>query len=266
MIKMIALDIDGTLYSTQETVLPLTKAALIKAHSQGIILVLVSGRSIHGLRSLAIINGIPLENTILIGNNGGIAMDATTQNVLFEHNIPIFLAQEIIRTAKQYPVNVMIPYQSELWVDNPKASHVDYEAQTEHLTIRTLPDLTDVEFEPGKIMITVENNELDRYLTLIGDAFKTQANFTKSDPFYINICAPGLNKGNALHQISTLLGIHANEMIAFGDNYNDLEMITYVGIGVAMGNAVDALKKVADKVTLSNDEEGIAVFLKDYLD
>jgi Cof subfamily protein (haloacid dehalogenase superfamily) len=266
MIKMIALDIDGTLYSTQETVLPLTKAALLKAHSQGIILVLVSGRSIHGLRSLAIAHGIPLEHTVLIGNNGGIAMDATTQKILFEHNIPKSLAQEIIRKAKHYAVNVMIPFKSELWVEDPNAPHVRYEAQTEHLTIQVLTDLSNIDFEPGKIMITVENNELDSYLNLIEAPYINQANFTKSDPYYINICAMNLNKGIALQQIGELLGISADEMIAFGDNYNDLEMITYAGIGVAMGNAVDDLKKVANAVTGSNNDEGIALFLKEYLD
>ncbi len=266
MIKMIAVDIDGTLYNSQEHIMPLTKASLLKAHKLGIVLVLISGRSIHGLRSLAIVHGIPLAHTLLIANNGGIAMDALTQTVLFETNIKKSVAQAIIRNAQHHPVTVMIPANANLWVEKPNAAHVLYEAETEHLEIKTLDDLSKIDFDPGKIMITTDKNELDQYLDLIGEPFKSQAYFSKSDPFYINICAQGLNKGTALKRVSELMAIDASEIMAFGDNYNDLEMITYAGIGVAMGNAVEDLKKVANAVTRSNDEEGIAVFLKDYLD
>ncbi len=265
MIKMIALDIDGILYDTNENIMPLTKASLLKAHDLGIVLVLVSGRSIHGLRSLAMLHGIPLDRTVLIGNNGGVAIEADSQKILFENNIKKTIAQAIIRRAQLYPVTIMIASGANLWVEDSNGAHVLYEAQTEHLTIKTLADLSTIDFEPGKIMLTTKNNDLNQYLDLIGTPFKTQAYFSKSDPFYINICAQGLNKGTALQHISTLLGIKANEIIAFGDNYNDLVMIEFAGLGVAMGNAVDDLKKVADAVTCSNNDEGIALFLEDYL-
>ena len=83
--------------------------------------------------------------------------------------------------------------------------------------------------------------------------------------FYFEFMAPGINKGNALAGSLPKIGIDASEVIAFGDAQNDISMLEWAGIGVAMGNATDAAKAAADEVTASNNEDGIALALDKFL-
>ena len=85
-------------------------------------------------------------------------------------------------------------------------------------------------------------------------------------PFYYEFTAKNVDKAKAIDAAFTKLGYVAEEMIAFGDAENDTSMLEYAGIGVAMGNATDALKAAADEVTLSNDEDGIAASLYRHID
>ena len=74
----------------------------------------------------------------------------------------------------------------------------------------------------------------------------------------------GVSKGNTLHELSQLINIPLDNMMAFGDGNNDIEMLEFAGVGVALGNATPELKEVADHVTLTNNEDGPALFLRDY--
>ena len=83
--------------------------------------------------------------------------------------------------------------------------------------------------------------------------------------FYYEFTAQGIDKANALNEVLVPMGINPEDTISFGDGQNDLSIINFAGIGVAMGNAVENLKKAADVITLSNDEDGIAYVLEKYL-
>jgi len=86
-----------------------------------------------------------------------------------------------------------------------------------------------------------------------------------TSPFYFEYTAKGIDKAKALDTVLKPMGYTKDDMIAFGDGHNDASMIKYVGTGVAMGNAVQALKDIADEITLSNDEDGIAVSLYNHM-
>ena len=84
-------------------------------------------------------------------------------------------------------------------------------------------------------------------------------------PFYFEFTAKGIDKAEALDTVLIPMGYQKNEMIAFGDGHNDASMVKYAGIGVAMENAVDDLKAIANEITLSNEEDGIAYTLSKYI-
>ena len=264
MIKAIALDIDGTLYNSQDEIMPLTKDTLLKAHGLGITLILVSGRSIHGLQGLVKKHKIPLTNTILIGFNGGSIVDASNGAILFEKDVDHDLAVKFIQSAQAYHIVTMIPWHDTLLVEEPDDEYVQYEAQTEGMKIKVVPDLSCIDFSPSKIMFATEPKKLDQYLAQLPVTLKNEASFLKSAPHYLDINSQGLDKGIALQYFCDLKGITASEVIAFGDNFNDMAMLEFAGVSVAMGNAVEELKKVANYVTLSNNEDGIGCFLRKY--
>jgi len=265
MIKVIALDIDGTLYNSQEEITPLTRTMLMKAHKMGILLILASGRSIHGLESLVARLDFPLENTILIGYNGASVVDASTHEIYFQSILKQELALSIFQSTRNHPVTLMIPVKDELWVEDDQHPLVQFEAKTENLKLQLVDDLSQYSFNPIKVMITAEKEVLKAYFDQVPEQLKHQAIFARSGDVYIDVTNLGCDKGSALQRYCELKGIQAQEVVAFGDNYNDLSMIHYAGTGIAMGNAVEDLKKVANEVTLSNNEDGIGVWLQAHL-
>ncbi len=264
MIKLIALDIDGTLYNQHDEIMPLTRSALLRAHKNGIILVLASGRSLHGLRNLVLKQQIPLEKTVLLCYNGGVIADAQSNEILFEEVFSENLYRRIIKHAQQFPLTLMVPYKHELWVQDPNGTNVEYAARSENHEVKVLSDLSLIDFCPNKIMISADPLVIDKFMDDLIAPFDNEVHFLKSRPDFIEINPNGVDKGSALEKYCDLKKIGASEVLAFGDNYNDLTMIKYAGIGVAMDNAVDEVKAIADAITLSNNEDGIGHFLNDY--
>ena len=87
----------------------------------------------------------------------------------------------------------------------------------------------------------------------------------RSEPYFIEVMARGVSKGDAVAGLLERLGIGREDAIACGDGFNDLSMIRYAGVGVAMGNAQQAIKDEADVVTLSNDEDGLVPIIRHYI-
>lgn len=107
------------------------------------------------------------------------------------------------------------------------------------------------------------------YLALVEPKVKAALgkNFSvyRSDPFFLEILPKGIDKAKSLDRLLHTLGLSKNEMIACGDGYNDLTMIQYAGLGVAMGNGVLPVRKAADYITLSNEEDGVAHVVEKFM-
>ena len=113
------------------------------------------------------------------------------------------------------------------------------------------------------ILVARDREKLERLQNDIRNNFNVHTSFSHTN--FLEVLASGINKGTALEWLCNKKGISREEIIAFGDNYNDIEMIEYAGIGVAVGNAEESVKKSADYVCLTNYEDGVGRFLKDYL-
>ena len=117
-----------------------------------------------------------------------------------------------------------------------------------------------------KVLITGKPEYVARIIDEFKEPFGDSLSIYRSAPFFIEVMAQGIDKAASLDRLSKSLGIKQEEVIAFGDGYNDLSMIEYAGMGVAMNNAVDGVKERADYITLSNDEDGIAYALNKFLE
>ncbi|CAO3632208.1 unnamed protein product [Cunninghamella echinulata] len=137
-----------------------------------------------------------------------------------------------------------------------------------------IDELEEFVMEPVEKIVVVHKewpaNQLDHYLktAIFNDAtWERVVHITYSNPHFIEISAVGISKGTTIKSITEeQLGLNSKNLIAFGDMPNDLQMLEYAGIGVAMENALDEVKKIADHITLTNEEDGVAVVLEKLLE
>ena len=129
------------------------------------------------------------------------------------------------------------------------------------LKYRTVDEMTP-EMNIIKMMMIDEPEVLDPAITKLPLHFTEKYTTVKSTPFYYEIMNKNASKGNALAKLADHLGLNKDEVMAIGDNENDLSMIDYAGIGVAMGNATENVKTIADVHTTSNDEDGVAQIIE----
>ena len=115
------------------------------------------------------------------------------------------------------------------------------------------------------MMMIDEPEVLDPAIAKLPLHFTEKYTTVKSTPFYYEIMNKNASKGNALAKLADHLGLNKDEVMAIGDNENDLTMLEYAGIGVAMKNAIPIVKEVADVETASNDEDGVALVVEQYV-
>lgn len=264
MFKIIAMDVDGTLLNSKREIQEETRQAILKAQEKGALIMLASGRPVNGLLHQIERMGLKKEGMILLAFNGAAVADALTQEVYYQKTIDLNLTRDIIKHVHHYPVSLMIPKGHELFAENPEGYHVRVEAKVNGLDLRIVENLENLDFCPNKIMMSAEPAILDLYLDQISAPFNKYADFIKTAPFYFEVTEKNVHKGMALSHYCEIAGISLEDVMAFGDNYNDMTMIETAGLGIAMGNAVEALKAKADRVTASNDENGIALILEEY--
>ena len=274
-IRVILLDIDGTLTNSQKQISPQTKAALLKAQEHGITLALCSGRPEQGLYRWTEELGMTSHGGLFVCYNGGKVINCQTKEVLFNQALPIADAKAVLEHVKQFDVVPTITHGEYMYVTNvfnhdlhlPQTVNIlQYESRGNGYLLCEVRDLAEfVDFEVNKILLYGQPEYLKANCQQISEPFTDRLNAMFTAPIYYEFTAKNVDKAAALHAALTPLGFKPEEMIAFGDAQNDISMLRYAGIGVAMGNAVDEVKQIADEITASNDEDGIALSLHKYL-
>lgn len=275
-IKVIIMDVDGTLTNSKKQITPKTKEMLIAAQNKGIKLVLASGRPVSGLIGLAKELEMEKHHGLLVSFNGSKVVDCQTKEVLFNQTMRIEDAREVLEHMKNFKVYPMIDKGNYLFVNdvykgmityqNEKIDIIQYEVRGGNFKLCEIEDLSSfVDFPLNKILTAGDPEYLNEHYQDMMEPFKERLNCMFTAPFYFEFTAKGIDKAKALDSVLKPMGFQQEEMVAFGDGDNDATMLSYAGIGVAMDNAQDSLKKIADKITLSNEEDGIAVMLETLL-
>lgn len=275
-IKAIALDIDGTLTNDRKVITPSTKEALLAAQDSGIKLILSSGRPVQGLRAIASELQLETHDGLLVAFNGAHVVDAQTDEVLFDQPMEEEVLRALVAHMRGFDVIPWITEGKYLFVERG-ARHlityreapfdiVEYERRMCDLELVEVDDLLEVCSRPqDKLLCASEPEYLQQHWRAMYEPFFDSLSGMFTADFYFEFMAPGITKGNALAGALPKVGIDASEVIAFGDAQNDISMLEWAGMGVAMGNATEAAKAAADMVTGSNNEDGIASALEKIL-
>lgn len=264
--RMIVLDLDGTLTNRKKEISPRTKEALFELKRQGGIIVLASGRPTYGVMPLAEELQLKESGGYVLSFNGGCMIDCRTDEVVFAKELPVSSNQKIIQMAKEYGVNVLTYEGNTIITPNAADEYVEREAFINKLEVKEISDMESyVNFPVVKFMMLEEGNYLAMAEPKVKAALGRDYSVYRSEPFFLEILPKGIDKAASLERLLAKLGMRREEMIACGDGYNDLSMIQYAGLGVAMENAVLPVKKAADFVTFSNDNDGIAHVIEKFM-
>ena len=275
-IKVIIMDVDGTLTNSEKKVTKKTKNALIKAQELGAILILASGRPTSGLVDLARELQMDKNNGILVSFNGSKVIDCQSNKVLFNETMSVEEGQAVLEHMKNFDVKPMIDKGDYMYVNDVFNNTVNYngapfniiqyESRGGKFKLCEKDDLAEfADYPLNKILTAGDPEYLQANYKEMMEPFKDSLSCMFTAAFYFEFTAKGIDKAKALDTVLIPMGYKKEEMIAFGDGHNDSSMVKYAGIGVAMENAVDDLKAIADEVTLSNEEDGIAYTLSKYI-
>lgn len=270
-VKLIAMDIDGTLLNSHKQVMPKTKEILEKAAAQGIHIVAATGRAFTALPTAVSKWGI-ME--YVITSNGSSLFSLKDQMRVYGRDMERRTVEELTELLFSCPCPVEVfmegqAYASRSYVENPGAYRVSPEsAAYVQKTRKPVKDIKGfIRENLGRIEgmdLVVSDPELKRELRSRAEQIP-DLYVTSSLDRYLEFGPAGAGKGRTLEELLLRLGLKKEHMIAFGDGENDREMLEAAGLGVAMANGNPVLKAVADTVTASNDEEGIWEILKEYL-
>lgn len=267
MYKLIAIDIDGTLLNDKHEVTPEVCEAIEEAKKRGVKIVLCTGRAITGVRKYIKKLGLNGEDDFVAAFNGGIVQRTANEETVVKIPMKFADIQKIYQLSRELGVSMNVFNESKMYTLNKeinKYTVLDAYLLEIDFAYRTIEELTD-DAEFLKVVFVEEPDLLSRAIDAIPREFWENYNMVKSAPFYFEFLHPDANKGTALRRIAEKLGIKREEVMAIGDSGNDLSTIQYAGLGVAMENAMDILKKHADYITLSNNQAGVAHAIRKFV-
>ncbi|WP_329905336.1 Cof-type HAD-IIB family hydrolase [Porphyromonas pogonae] len=265
--KIIALDVDGTLVTSDGVLAERDKNALIRIQEEsGMRIILASGRPPQGLKALA--NDLKLDeySGYILPFNGGQVINCRTKKVISENTLSKEVVAELYEMSKEHGLTILTYGSKGIISENPEDPFLQEEARLNQMdVIRVENFLEAVNFNPPKCLLVGPPERVKEVEGLFKLDLQGKVNVFRSAEFFLELVPWGVHKAQAIAGLLDKLDLNRNELIAVGDSFNDVEMIQYAGLGVAMANAKEPVKACADYVTTDNDNAGIAHMLDKYV-
>lgn len=269
--KLICMDMDGTLLNDKKEVSERSKKAINKAHELGVKVVIATGRIFVSAEFYGDIIGVKAP---IIASNGAYVREKDSDKAIYEKGLGYENYQLVIDLLKKYDIVPHFYTEDTIYTEKLIHSSLTYKNAN-----KTLPVNRQVKIEVVDDWNKLFKEKNPRIIKVMagGDEGKTieeaKAEFIKLNKFQVvssmkntfEVMAKTTSKGNALKKICDYYGIDRNEIISIGDNENDISMIEFAGLGVAMGNAEQAVKNIADYITTTNEEDGVAKVIEKYI-
>lgn len=267
MYKLIALDIDGTVLREDKSLSNGVKEAIAKAAAKGIKVVITTGRPIKGISKILNQLNLRSEGDYAIGYNGGVIQKTHNEEVTSQILMPEDSFELLYRLSLDLNVHIQALTSKEVITPNKDISHYTViEAYISEIPLfyKTPEEIMEIK-KFNKIMLVDHPEVLEEAIKNLPDWIYEKFNVVKSTPYFLEILPKEVSKGEGLKMLADSLGIKQEEIIAVGDADNDLDMIKYAGLGVAMGNAFENVKEIADYITKSNEEDGVAHVINKFI-
>ena len=235
--KLLVLDIDGTLTNTRKEITQKTRDAILKIESMGHYVALASGRPTGGLRMFLDELDFPKYGNYTISYNGACVSNAQTGEVVYKNVLPDYVAPWMLDYAREHDLGMCTYDGLDFLCPTRMDRYLEREEKINHFN-EVLIDNLDAyrNIDLFKVLLTAPPTRAEEH----------QKRLARSEPFFIEVMARGVDKGAAIAGLIERLGLEREDVIACGDGLNDLSMIRYAGLGVAMANAQPEVKEAAD--------------------
>ncbi len=267
MYKLVAVDLDGTLLTSSRQLSDETIDAVKYAKSKGVKIVLCTGRPLIGIKDLLKKLNLEDPGDYAITFNGALIQDISKNEAIYH----VFLDKNDIKNIYIFSLlnNLHMHFYDTNTLYTPN-TNISKWTISEAFNCNIPIQYTNIEdigenFFCSKAMIIDDPEKLDINENKIKSNFGDNYTVIRSSPHFYEILNKQTDKAQGLNKLANYLNLKQEEIIAIGDHENDLSMIKYAGLGVAMGNALDSVKEIADEITLSNDENGVAYIIKKYI-
>mgnify|MGYP001301010656 CR=1 FL=1 len=260
-IKLMAIDIDGTLVNARKELTPAVRQAIQRARHKGKKVVICTGRPLAGAKSYLSALGLDQTDDEYVVSYNGAVVETTSGQVIFKKGLDYAEYLDLETISRKLKLHFQAVGLKRIYTANRDIGKWTlYNSRIVDLGVsyRTTDEMRAIPII--KCMFVDDPEYLDERLT--SPLFQTMASrviFSKTEPFYYEATAAGVTKGTGLAQLTQHLGLTADEVMAIGDEANDATMIRYAGYGVAMGNAVPVTKAEADFITADCEHDGVAV-------
>lgn len=254
MYKLIAIDIDDTLINDDKEVTPATQKALEAAVAAGVVVTLATGRAYASAQAIARQTGL---NVPIITYQGALVKNLLDEKVLYERYVPQDAVRKLFEYCIEHNLHLQTYIDDKLYSREENQKLIDYAAlnKTQYYIEPDWKKLLD--YQTPKLLIIDDPDFLDELAPKLHELLGEEVHITKSKPHFLEIMHKEGTKGLALEFLADYFKCDLAQTIAVGDSWNDHEMLETAGLGVAMANAIPALKEIANYVTASNNEDGV---------
>lgn len=260
MIKLIAIDMDGTLLNSKKELLDETKQYFKNFHNKNTetLLVLCTGRPETGIRPYLKDLGYLEENHYIISQNGANIYESQTGNRVMDAFLDSAAIQKWIELGKKHGISVMgagVDYYYSF--DEDPTEWMEFDVKLVSGKLKRIPTKESLNTDFYKILLMGDEEQLNEFETFIPQEWRDEFYVVRSQKYLVEVLTKGVNKAFGLEELAQKLNIEPSEIAAIGDAANDIEMLEYAGLAIAMGNASEEVKSIADIVTDTNENNGV---------
>lgn len=260
MIKLIAIDMDGTLLNSKKELLDETKQYFKNFHNKNTetLLVLCTGRPETGIRPYLKDLGYLEENHYIISQNGANIYESQTGKRVMDAFLDSKAIQKWIELGKKHGVSVMgggVDYY--YCFDQEPTEWMEFDTKIVSGQLKRISIEESLNTDFYKLLLMGDEEQLNEFETFIPEVWRDEFYVVRSQKYLVEVLKKGVNKAYGLEQLARELNIEPSEIAAIGDAANDIEMLEYAGLAIAMGNASEEVKSISDIVTDTNENNGV---------
>lgn len=264
--RALALDLDGTLMDSNKELSEENREAIWRAIDAGTAVILASGRPMFGVKPVADALELDSRGGYILAYNGGNILDCKTNELIYQRQIPDECIEDICLFARDNGVFALTYYKDKIVAESDTDEYVIKEAFCNSAQIMKVDCLDKfVDYPVAKFLVVGEHKKLLPVQEALTDKYDEQLDIFFSEEYFLEIVPKNVGKDVSLDALLKLLKLDRDELIACGDGMNDISMIKYAGLGVAMENAYPKVKEAADYIAPSNDDNGVAKVIENLI-
>lgn len=258
--RLLVLDIDGTVTNSQKEVTEKTRKAILHLEEKGVRVAIASGRHPRGVLPIAKALNFHQSGNFILAYNGAKIIDVRQNTCVYERKLPLYFPARLWNDAKKYGLGILTYTDHALIAGTMPDAYMELEARISQIPIEYHEDFNRfVDFPVNGCLFTGPPEDIEAIEPTLFHRYFHETQIFRSEPCFLEVVPKNVDKAYSLKHLLEILGIDREEMVCCGDSFNDISMIRFAGLGVAMANAREQVKDVANYITeRDNDHDGVA--------